>query len=90
MIYSCKKCLATFEKEIEKCPSCGGEVKLNLDKDYKKEKRIIYECPYCKNDFFYNFSICPKCGKRSNRCPDCGFILDIKFWVCPGCGKKTK
>jgi rRNA maturation endonuclease Nob1 len=90
MIYSCKKCLKTFEKEIQKCPYCGGKVKITLDKDYKKEKKIDYECPYCKHNFPHNFSICPKCGKRSNRCTDCGFIFDMKLWVCPGCGKKIK
>jgi rRNA maturation endonuclease Nob1 len=90
MIYSCKKCLKTFEKEIQKCPSCGGKVKLTLYEEYKKEKKIDYECPYCKHNFPYNFRICPKCGKRSNRCPDCGFIFDKKLWVCPGCGRKIK
>ncbi len=88
MQYSCKKCLTTFEKEIEKCPSCGGEVKQTLNKEYKKEKRIDYECPHCRYKSPINFSICPKCGKRSNRCPHCGCILDINLWVCPGCGKK--
>jgi len=88
MIYSCKKCLTTFEKEIDKCPSCGGEIKQTLNKEYIKEKRINYECPHCRHNFPYNFSICPKCGKRSNRCSHCGRVLDIKLWVCPGCGKK--
>jgi len=88
MKYSCKKCLTTFEKEIDKCPSCGGEVKKTLNKEYIKEKRINYECPHCKHNFTLNFSICPKCGKRSNRCSHCGRVLDIKLWVCPGCGKK--
>ena len=88
MSYSCKKCLEKFEKKIDKCTLCGGEVKLTLNDEYLKEKRIDYQCPFCDHNFPYNFSICPKCGKRSNRCPHCGFILDMKLWVCPGCGKK--
>jgi len=88
MKYSCKKCLTTFEKEIDKCPSCGGEIKKTLNKEYIKEKRINYECPHCKHNFTLNFSICPKCGKRSNRCPSCGYITDRNVGICPGCGKK--
>ena len=88
MFYSCKKCLKTFEKKIDKCPSCGGKVKQTLNEEYIKDKEINYECPYCKHNFTLNFSICPKCGKRSNRCSHCGRVLDIKLWVCPGCGKK--
>ena len=88
MLYSCKKCLKTFEKEIEKCTSCGGEIKQTLTKEYKREKRINYECPHCKHSYPFNFSICPKCGKKSNRCPYCGYNLFRNFWVCPGCGKK--
>ena len=88
MSYSCKKCLAEFEKKIDKCPSCGGEIKQMLSEDYVKENEIKYECPHCKHNFPYNFSICPRCGKRSNRCPKCGFILSMEFKLCPGCGKK--
>jgi len=90
MIYSCKKCLTTFEKEINKCPTCGGEVKQILNKEYKKEKRIDYECPHCNHSYPIDFSICPSCGKRSERCSNCGYMLTTKLGICPGCGKKIK
>ena len=90
MRYSCKKCLTIFEKEIKKCPSCGGEVKQILNREYIKEKRIDYECPYCKHTFSFNFDICPTCGKKSIRCSHCGFILDENFRICPGCGIKIE
>ena len=90
MLYSCKKCLKTFEKKIDKCPSCGGEIKQTLTNDYKKGKKIDYKCPHCRYTRPINFSICPRCGKRSNRCSNCGHILDINFRICPGCGKKQK
>ena len=86
MIYTCKKCLKIFEKEIDKCPSCGGEIKQKLNKEYLKEKRIDYECPHCRHNFNFNFSICPSCGKRSNRCPSCGYITDRNVKICTGCG----
>ena len=88
MTYSCKKCLTIFENEIEKCPSCGGEVKQTLTKEYKKEKIVMYKCPHCKHSYPLDFNICPSCGKRSKRCPDCGYMLYTKLWVCPSCGKK--
>ena len=87
MSYSCKKCLKTFKKKIDKCPACGGEIKQTLHEVYIKEKRIDYKCPHCNHIFSYNFSICPNCGKRSNRCSYCGFIIDINTKLCPGCGK---
>ena len=88
MIYSCKKCLTTFEKEIKKCPSCNGEVKQILTEEYKKDKKINYVCPYCNHNFPFDFDICPKCGKKSIRCSYCGFIIDENFRICPGCGIK--
>ena len=88
MVYSCKKCLTTFEKDVKKCPSCGGEVKQTLTKEYKNEKRIDYKCPHCNDSYPLDFSICPSCGKRSNRFSHCGYILDRNFIVCPSCGKK--
>ena len=88
MTYSCKKCFKIFEKNVDKCTSCGGEVKQILVEEYIKEKRLNYSCPYCKHYFPFDFNICPHCGKKSNRCPNCGYILAIKLWVCPGCGKK--
>ena len=88
MQYSCKKCLTTFEKDVKKCPMCGGEVKQTLNKEYKTEKIINYECPYCKHSYPLDFSICPSCGKRSERCLNCGYVLTTKLGICPGCGKK--
>ena len=88
MFYSCKKCLKTFEKEIDKCPSCGGEVKQTLNEEYIKVKEINFECPHCKHNFNYNFRICPSCGKKAYGCSYCGRVQDIKLHICPGCGKK--
>ncbi len=88
MLYSCKKCLTKFEKKIDKCPKCGGEVKQTLFEEYIKEKEISFECPHCNHNFPNNFSICPYCGKRSKRCAHCGYIIDMKYQICPSCGKK--
>ncbi len=88
MKYSCKKCLTTFEKDVEKCPLCGGEVKQNITKEHIMGKKIKYECPYCRHSFQSDFNICPSCGRKSERCPHCGYIFDRNWRVCPGCGKK--
>jgi len=90
MLYSCKKCFKTYNKEIKKCPDCGGEIKQTLHGEYIKEKKMNYECPHCNHIFSYNFEICPKCGKRSNKCPNCGLSILINGKICPGCGKKFK
>ena len=90
ILYSCKKCLKTFNKKIDKCPTCGGEIKQTLNEEYIREKKINYRCPHCNHNFPINFDICPHCGKRSDRCPKCGYILAMNLWVCPGCGKKIK
>ena len=90
MIYSCNKCLKTFEKDVKKCPLCGGEVKKTLNKEYKKEARMDYKCPHCNHSYPLNFNICPSCGKRSERCPNCGYNFSTKLRICPSCGKKYK
>ena len=67
MLYSCKKCLKKFEKKIDKCPSCGGEIKQTLTNEYKKGKKIDYKsnrCSNCGHILDINFRICPGCGKK--------------------------
>ena len=67
MLYSCKKCLKSFNKEINKCPICGGEVKQTLNEEYIKEGKINYRCPHCNHNFDFDFDICPSCGKHIPR-----------------------
>ena len=43
MLYSCKKCLKTLNRKVDKCPACGGEIKQILFEEYIKEKEITYE-----------------------------------------------
>lgn len=88
ILYSCKKCFKTFDHEVKKCPSCGGEIKQTLTEEFIKEKKPDYQCPHCNYFAPYEFDICPHCGKRSKRCPHCGYVLYKKFWICPRCGKK--
>ena len=88
MAYSCKKCFKIYNKEINKCPNCGGEIKQILYKEFVKEKKLNYECPHCNHIFSYNFDICSNCGKKSKKCPNCGFYILINGKICPGCGKK--
>lgn len=90
MLYSCKKCFKIFNKQIKKCPNCGGEIKETLNEEYIKNKKLEYKCPHCSHIFSYNFNICPNCGKRSNKCSYCGSIILNNSKICPGCGKKIK
>jgi len=88
MLYSCNKCLKIFNKEIDKCPICRGEVKQTLNEGYINDKKINYRCPHCNHNFSFNFDICPNCGKRSNKCNNCGYNLVMNSIICPSCGKK--
>jgi len=53
--------------------------------DEKEDK----QCPHCMKIFPFDFSFCPKCGKRSWLCHHCGHTYIYDFRICPNCGKKN-